>query len=59
MNLKAFYKDHYALRLLDSKHLLKEIEHHLAKKVEKNMISKEFYCLFREKAEINLNNLHF
>lgn len=59
MNLKSFYKDHLELRLLDSKHLLKEIEYHLTKKVNKDLISKEFYCLFQEKVMENLTLLNF
>jgi hypothetical protein len=59
MNLKSFYKDHLSLRLLDSKHLLKEIEFHLGKKLDNQLIDKEFYCFFKEKAERNLSMLNF
>lgn len=47
LNIKAFFRDHIALRLLDSKHLLKEIDHHLQKKHHSGILTKEFCCLFR------------
>lgn len=54
LNIRAFFRDHIALRLLDSNHLLKEIDHHLQKKHRSGIVTKEFCCLFQEKAQANL-----
>lgn len=59
MNLKMFYKDNYTLRLLDSNHLMKEIQHCLEKKLKQGNISKEFSSNFICKAETNLSMLNF
>jgi len=56
-NLRAFYHDHVSLRLLDSRHLMKEIEHQLAQKVTKGKINKKLYQEYREKAEQNLPSI--
>ena len=56
-NLRKFYCDHIELRLLDGQHLLKEINHHLTKKVQKGHLSKEGYHLYKEKAESNIPRL--
>lgn len=55
LNLQGFYQDHITLRLLDSAHLMKEIEHNLAIKVQKKLMKKEFYEFYREKAERNIS----
>lgn len=56
-NLRKFYCDHIQLRLLDGEHLMKEINHHLTKKVQKGHLSKEGYHIYKEKAESNIPRL--
>lgn len=58
LNIRSFFQDHIILRLLDAKHLLKEIEHHLSKKQQQGIVTKEFCCLFKEKAQANLQVLN-
>ena len=56
-NLKAFYNDHVKLRLLDSQHLMKEIDHQLTRKLNEGRIDKELYLEYKEKAESNISEL--
>jgi hypothetical protein len=55
LNLKEFYRNHVTLRLLDKTHLMKEIEHHMNAKIEKMILTKEQFQLYKEKAQENMD----
>ena len=55
--MRAFYNDHITLRLLDSQHLMKEINHRLTQNLNKGLIDKKLYHEYKEKAESNIQEL--
>lgn len=58
-NLNQFFQDNYALRMLDSSHLMMEIDHQLAYKLRKGIITKTLFHKYRISAEANLEILNF
>ena len=59
VNLWTFYRDHVLIRLLDKEHLMKEIKHHLLKKVKSKCLNSQEFDYYLEKAENNLATLDF